>query len=178
MPKFYTGVGSRETPENVLNLMRLIAHKMANLYYTLRTGDAKGADTAFYSSAMEATIFAGDWLNMTDNVILPEPIQYAARDCTPAAMEIAKRFHPAWHRCTEFSRRLHGRNAFQVLGPNLNEPSIGLICWTKDGCVSHKTRNINTGGTGTAISIAEAYGVPIANLAIPEKFKEWYDWID
>jgi len=177
MQKFYTGVGSRSTPQHVLTLMGKIAHKMANLYYTLRTGDAKGADNAFYNSAMEAVIFAGDWLNLTDNVILPDPIAYTARDCTLAAMAIAERFHPAWNRCDAYARKLHGRNAFQVLGPNLNDPSIGLICWTKDGCVSHSTRCFDTGGTGTAISIAEAYGVPITNLAIPDHFDKWDKWV-
>jgi hypothetical protein len=139
--------------------MTAIAVKMASLGYILRSGGAKGADTAFESGAgMFKQIFY-------------------AKQCTPAAMEIAKRFHPAWNRCTEFTRKLHGRNTFQVLGSYLDEPSEGLICWTRDGCVSHKTRNINTGGTGTAISIAEAYGVKITNLAIPERYTEWQSWV-
>jgi len=157
--RYYTGVGSRQTPQVVLVLMRQIALAMANLQYTLRSGGAKGADSAFESGAGHN-----------------KQIFYAM-DCTPAAMKIARRFHPAWSRCDNYARRLHGRNAFQVLGPNLNEPSAYCICWTKDGCISHKTRSFDTGGTGTAISIAEAYGVPVINLAIPEYFAQWNEWV-
>ena len=156
---YYTGVGSRKTPAHILALMRNIAIKLASINHTLRSGGADGADKAFEAGAgTQKQIFF-------------------ASTCTPEAMDIAKRFHPAWDRCSAFARKLHGRNAFQVLGPNLNDPSTGLICWTPDGCVSHRTRSINTGGTGTAISIAEAYGVPISNLAIPEHYERWDVWI-
>ncbi len=155
---YYTGVGSRETPTEILALMQVIAIKMAHLGFTLRSGGAKGADTAFEQGA--GTL---------------KQIFYA-KDCTPAAMAIAQQFHPAWNRCSDFARRLHGRNAFQVLGPNLNESSSYCICWTQDGCVSHATRSINTGGTGTAISIADHYKVPIVNLARPEHYEVWAKW--
>lgn len=155
---YYTGVGSRETPQNVLVLMKAIAVKMAMLNYTLRSGGAQGADSAFESGAGHNKKI------------------YYAKDCTPEAMAISARFHPAWHRCSEAARKLHGRNAFQVLGETLDVPSSYCICWTRDGCISHSTRNINTGGTGTAISIAEAYQVPIVNLALTPHFEVWSQW--
>jgi hypothetical protein len=157
--KYYTGVGSRRTPANILAMMTRLAQAFAHHGYTLRSGGAQGADSAFAAGA----------LNKADI--------YLASDCTPESMEIAKRFHPAWDRCSAFARSLHGRNTLQVLGNDLKTPSDFLICWTPDGCVSHATRSIETGGTGTAISIAEAYGVTVNNLARPEHFAHWDNYL-
>lgn len=79
-------------------------------------------------------------------------------------MEIAKQFHPAWFRCNDYAKKLHGRNSFQILGLSLKEPSNFVICWTPDGCIDQETRTFRTGGTGTAISIASSYNVPVFNL--------------
>jgi hypothetical protein len=151
--KFYTGVGSRKTPVAILKIMGQLATKLNSDGWVLRSGGADGADTAFEKGNSIVGIIS---------------VIYRARDATPAAMAIAAKFHPAWDRCSDFARRLHGRNAFQVLGDNLNSPSRFLVCWTPDGAASHKERSIQTGGTGTAISIADHYGVEIFNLARPD----------
>ena len=155
---FYTGVGSRKTPDEVLVLMHAIAIRMSHFGFALRSGGAEGADTAFERGASIKEIFY-------------------AKDCTPAAMNIAAQFHPAWHKCSEFAKKLHGRNAFQVLGRQLNDPSQYCICWTPDGATTHMERVYRTGGTGTAISIADAYGVPVVNLAIPSEYQKWNAWV-
>ena len=147
--KYYTGVGSRKAPRDILMLMRGVAAVLRAKGFVLRSGGADGADKAFESGAGSS-----------------KDIFYA-KDATPAAMEIAEKFHPAWDRCGEYARKLHGRNSFQVLGPGLNDPSNFLICWTPDGCIDHATRTIQTGGTGTAISIASENGVQVFNLAVP-----------
>ena len=158
----YTGVGCLETPPDILDLMTRIAQKMQRCGIILRSGGAIGADMAFERGAGSL-----------------KQIFYS-RDATPESIEIAARFHPAWHRVrakSPYVAGLHGRNVFQVLGRDLQSPSRGLICWTRDGCVSHSTRCFDTGGTGTAISIADVYGVPISNLAIPEHRAKWESWV-
>lgn len=155
---YYTGVGSRDTPPPVLELMTRIALRLAHDGYTLRSGGAFGADLAFEQGATLKEIFL-------------------AHDATPAAMNVAAALHPAWDRCSPFARRLHGRNAFQVLGATLNSPSDFLVCWTADGCIHHNTRTINTGGTGTAISIASTNGVPVHNLSLPTHLNTWLEWL-
>jgi len=157
---FWTGVGSRKTPEYILAIMAAIAMKHASLGYILRSGRAPGADTAFERGAG----------NMKET--------FVASDATPAAMEIAATYHKAWTRLNEYVRKLHGRNAFQVLGRNLDYPSRGLLCWTSDACQCHENRSIVTGGTGTAISIADAYGVPISNLANGKQLEKWRKWVN
>jgi len=157
--KFYTGVGSRKTPTHVLELMTRIAEKCYRLGYILRSGGADGADLAFEAGAgFQKEI-------------------YLAAHCTPEAEMLASKYHPAWNRCSVFARKLHGRNAFQVLGKGLDTPSMCLVCWTPDGCESHAERSIETGGTGTAISIANAYNVPIFNLQQESRFYLWEKWV-
>lgn len=145
--KFYTGVGSRKAPLNILGLMTKIAIFLNKQGWVLRSGGADGSDLAFEKGA-------GNLKEI-----------YYANDANKAAMEIAGLYHPAWHQCGEYARKLHGRNAFQVLGSNLDTPSRFLVCWTPDGCRSHQQRTIKTGGTGTAISIASNHNVKVFNLA-------------
>jgi hypothetical protein len=156
---YYTGVGSRSTPDDILRLMTHIALKLATMGYTLRSGGAMGADLAFERGASTSKHI------------------FYAKHATPQAMAIAAYFHPAWIRMTSYAQKLHGRNAFQVLGPYLCEPSEFLICWTSDGAETHKQRSITTGGTGTAISIASHYGVPVYNLANKERFNHYTNWV-
>jgi hypothetical protein len=78
--------------------------------------------------------------------------------------------------CKPYVRKLHGRNAFQILGLSLNTPSKYCICWTPDGATTHMERVRRTGGTGTAISIADAYKVPVVNLVIPSHRAHWETW--
>ena len=154
--KYYTGVGSRSTPIKIQKLMKLFALIMEYLGYILRSGGAEGADRAFESGVA-----------MLNNKEI-----YLANQSTEESENIASIFHPAWERCSDYAKKLHGRNSFQVLGENLKTPSEFLICWTKDGCKTHNDRNIKTGGTGTAISIADYNKIPIYNLANKKDLKE------
>ena len=45
--KPYTGIGSRETPDEILGIMADVAYNLPNYGYTLRSGAADGADSAF-----------------------------------------------------------------------------------------------------------------------------------
>ena len=146
MIRYYTGVGSRNTPQTTLHLMENISSYFNKRKYILRSGGAQGADKAFELGA--------GYLKEI----------YYASDANEEAEKIAKKFHPKWNILSEYAKKLHARNAFQVLGKDLNHPSEFVICWTADGCESHKERSIKTGGTGTAISIADKYNVKIINL--------------
>ena len=150
--KYYTGVGSRNTPTDILNLMTKISIKLDSFGYVLRSGGALGADSAFEKGTNKKEIFH-------------------AKDANKEAIKIAKQFHPKWDCCSSYAKKLHGRNSFQVLGKNLMTPSKFLICWTPDGCCSHSERTIQTGGTGTAISIADYYNIPIINLSLNTHYK-------
>jgi predicted Rossmann fold nucleotide-binding protein DprA/Smf involved in DNA uptake len=44
---YYSGIGSRRTPENIQELMVKLGHYLAGRGWVLRSGGAEGADTAF-----------------------------------------------------------------------------------------------------------------------------------
>lgn len=149
---FYTGIGSRETPADVLATMKRIAEAMALKGWTLRSGAAPGADSAFEAGAGGLKEIYVPWkgFNGSDSTLLP----------TPEAFELAAQFHPAWNRCKRGAKALHARNGHQVLGHDLKTPSNLVICWTKDG--------LRGGGTGQALRIAEHHGILIHDLGLSE----------
>lgn len=135
---YYAGIGSRETPDDVLQKMTGIAHTLNGMRYVLRSGGARGADAAFFNGC-------------GGNVQL-----FRADNATHEALLLAPKFHPAWERCKKFDKNLHARNMMILLGRNLDTPVDFVVCWTPGG----KT----VGGTGQAMRAAQFFGIPIVNL--------------
>ena len=168
---YYTGIGSRSTPTNILDFMRDLANVLQQSFI-LRSGGAPGSDLAFeYSVAHENKNIFLPWKGFNDNTSqLYMPSQ--------KAFEIAEQYHPYWKNMKPAVRKLMARNVHQVLGIHLDKPSDFLVCWTPDGAVGESTITDSTGGTGMAIRIAEAYKVPVYNLNNKETlelFKNQYN---
>jgi len=160
----YTGIGSRSTPQEILYLMTSIATKLDHWGWTMRSGGADGADTAFEGASRQ-------------EIYLPWPGFNGKRGTTPTpdAFLIAETHHPRWHALDRNVRALHARNAHQILGANCATPAAFVICWTPDGSTGVTTRA--TGGTGQAIRIARAYDVPIFNLQRDDHRVAWEEVI-
>lgn len=154
--RIYTGVGSRETPFEVLKQIAHIAQSLSVYGFTLRSGGADGADKAFELDSIKKEIYL-PWPNFNNNNSKLFVISEKAR-------KIASEHHPVWSKLKPPIQNLHARNAYQVLGYDLNKPSDFTVCWTQDGCETRKQRTFKTGGTGTAIAISDTYGVPVFNL--------------
>jgi hypothetical protein len=152
LPKLYAGIGSRETPQEVLTVMECLGAYFAMRGYTLRSGAAEGADSAFERGA--------DRVRGKKEIYLPVPgfNKHESRlsVISEAAMRLAKAHHPAFDKLSYFVQRLIARNGYQVLGYDLKDPVRFVICYTKDGGP--------TGGTGQAMRIANNKGIPIYNL--------------
>lgn len=146
---FYAGIGSRETPAEILTLFQKIGKFLANKNFILRSGHAPGADKAFEIGC--------DQVNGKKEIFLPwrnfEGSNSKLFGDNPKAYEIAEKYHPYWHNLKEGARKLQARNSHQVLGWDLETLSKFIICWTKNGK--------GQGGTGQAIRIAKAYGIPV-----------------
>lgn len=139
---YYAGIGSRETPPEILSLMTRIAEKLSSMGYILRSGGAPGADTAFeFGSDPEKMEIFLPWKGFEGNL---SPL-WGPSD---AAMLLGAEFHPAWDGLSDGSKRMHARNCHQVLGSDLETPVSFVICWTQGGKA--------TGGTGQALRIAES----------------------
>lgn len=161
MNKIYAGIGSRTTSLEIQSLMGDIAIILAKNDFILRSGGADGADSAFEIGCNHANgnkeIYL-PWKGFNDN-------QSELVGVCDKALELASKYHPAWKAPLPRSvRALLARNGYQVLGVDLNTPADFVICYTNDGASSHTERTKNTGGTGQAISIADAYKIPIFNL--------------
>ena len=158
--KYYTGIGSRETPQEALDIMKNLGHSMGLSGYCLRSGNAQGADSYFYEGhqtySEEYEIFL-PWRNFgdvkNDKFI---PLDDIDNNLVQKAVDIVSAIHPAWGNCSQAAKKMHARNAFQVLGPDLETPSEIVICWTKGGKV--------VGGTATAIKIANIHDIPVWNI--------------
>lgn len=160
MNKFYTGIGSRNTPTSVLTNMKLLAVRLADNGYILRSGAAAGADSAFELGCDEATgkkeIYL-PWLGFNDN---PSPLYEQHPNCFKVAAEL----HFAWKHLKPSVHKLMARNVHQVLGKDLHTPSDFVICWTPDGCTTIEQYTTKTGGTGLAIALASVNNIPVFNL--------------
>lgn len=150
--KIYTGIGSRETPESVLRKMTKIAQILGNAGWTLRSGGAPGADTAFEQGSALKEIYL-PWKGFSGN---PSPLYEISKEATA----LAEQFHPAWDRCGKAAKLFHSRNVYQVLGYDLKTPASFVICWHQ-----------GTGGTLQACRVAEAYKIPIFNM-IDDNWKD------
>jgi hypothetical protein len=181
--RFYTGIGSRETPLPILVLMQGLGNLLCELGWVLRSGAAPGADTAFESGALTRRPKYGGanrpiqiWLPWPGFEKRPEGNGWDYVVGSPKDEEIAERFHPAWHKCSQGAKKLHTRNVGQILGQRIvnygseNDPdpevyeyrepvSEFVICWTPGGK--------GGGGTGQALRIAKHYEVPIFDLGLP-----------
>lgn len=141
--KYYAGIGARVTPEPVLIRMAKLAYKLSNKGYTLRSGGARGADSAFERGCIGA---GGDC-----EIILP-------REDSPLWCEIfTEFFHPHGSKIKDWPRQAMNRNAEILLGSNGNSPVDFVVCWTDNGRIE--------GGTGHAIKIANYFEIPVYNFA-------------
>ena len=176
----YAGIGSRETPPHILSFMTAIAEALEARGFTLRSGFAASADTAFELGTSEdrlREIFAPwkgfganpnskwdkprwdqirAWEARTGRRFRPAKAFLFTGELRKKAENLAAKFHGNWDRLSSGPKSLHTRNMGQVLGPDLDTPSRFLICSTVDGKAS--------GGTGQAIRTADAYRIPVLNL--------------
>jgi len=159
VPMYYAGIGSRKTPDDVLDCMKVIGYVLAKSGLILRSGAADGADSAFESGCDRAggakQIFL-PWSGFNDRT----PDEKSVFSCpSKKAIEMASRTHPAWHMLVPGAQKLHARNCHQIFGPDVDDVSSAssiVICWTPGA---------GKGGTEQALRIAEQFGIKSVNLA-------------
>lgn len=161
---YYAGIGSRDTPQPIMQLFRDAGSLLGKSIWSLRSGGAPGADDAFE----EGCDFVGGYkeiflpfegfFNRSASESEAHLERFVYNLVSAEAMEMAKKFHPNWSAVEakgEGSWHIMARNSYQVLGLSLDKPSSFILCWTKGGR--------EEGGTAQAIRIAKAHGIPIFN---------------
>ena len=201
--RYVTGVGSRSTPPEALAVLGRIFDRLARAGIVLRTGGAYGADNACLFGAIGSNIVDGlhDWprtlqlpteFDVRAVVYLPwvddaphglvahlrdhPRVRFRRVEGDHYANDILFRHHPAALRLTRPARALHLRNIHAVLGDHqMPLASELVICWTQDGAGTDGIQTgRETGGTGMAIRVADAFNIPVINLArVFEKANDW-----
>lgn len=174
--KIYTGIGARKTPHKSLALLRNIATILDQEGWQLRSGGAKGADTAFQECAqtIPPEIYRPkDWKTRSSLEISSYP-----EELWNKAQSIVRELIPHWNKLDYYGQVLHTRNAFQVLGKDLSTPSKMVVCWTPDGAENLSEITRSTGGTGTAIKLASSHNIPVFNISKLSTRKRLCRWLD
>lgn len=153
--KFYTGIGSRETPPGVEPMIEEATLFLSKMGFTLRSGGAPGADSFFekYCPGEKEIYLPWKGFNSNTSTFFLDSMD---PEIISEAREIARKYHPNWSALSEAAKKLMTRNTFQILGSDLKSPSLFVICWTKGGTIN--------GGTGQAMRIARDLKIPIFNL--------------
>lgn len=158
----YTGVGSRNTPDRILDIMEHVGYVLVRRGYVLRSGGAEGADKAFEAgcdAAQGSKKIYIPWSGFNNYISDGMSVMTLDQGNRDGAIDIIKDVHPAFNRLSRGALALHARNVYQVMGIYLDSPSQFLLCYAptdKDG--------VPTGGTRTAWVVAQMFGVPRFNL--------------
>jgi hypothetical protein len=169
----YAGIGSRQTPADVLGLMKQAAAYLESLGYTLTSGGAQGADLAFESGVKQQKEIYLPTGTVTDNAIkvaheihpnlagamaasknkkIKEKIQQGATQVEAEA---------AGEQSALFVEKLMARNTYQIFGQDLNNPVDFVLFWAEEVPGSIRPK----GGTGQAVEMARRKGIPTINMA-------------
>lgn len=179
--KAYTGIGSRTTPVWCRFAMEDIASKMADKGYTLRSGSAQGADSAF-EIGCDRVCGAGDiyipWKGFgtgKENMfkfyhVLSNAKFEEARDVY-LSTGIIKNFDDM----KQSVQKLHARNYLQVVGHGMKD-RLSKVCifFAEVDWVTEEP----TGGTRSAVLLSKHFGVPTYNLKDDKAFEKVAKMLD
>lgn len=167
--KYYAGIGSRDCPREVLEIMSKIGTYLAKKGFVLRSGGADGCDKAFENGC--------DLVNGRKEIYIPwsgfngNNSNLVVSDIK--AFEIAEIYHPYWNNLKQGAKKLMARNSHQLLGKDLSTPSEFIVCYTKGGKF--------IGGTAQVLRIAKDKYIPIFNFGcykdIEEGKKEFLEFV-
>lgn len=161
----YAGIGSRETPPDILEEFENIAEFLARNDFVLRSGHAPGADQAFERGC--------DRVKGKKEIFLPwykfEGSDSKLCNVSQEAFDLASKFHPRWSIIeSNGAKKLLARDGYQVVGEDLKTYSDFIVCYTKNGS--------GYGGTGQALRIAKSFNIPIfdfGDVRVKEKFYQF-----
>ena len=157
---YYAGVGSEETPQEVLDNMTALASELEKEGYVLRSGGAVGADQAFSKGVSNIK---------NKKIYFDSDIEHDVYGTAKQADKILEETHPKIDKIKKGtrSRNLLARDGYQVFGERFDSPAAFIICWTNDGATSYEQTSATTGGTGQAIRLGSRKGIPVINMADP-----------
>lgn len=178
----YSGIGSRETPAEVVGVMEDAAFRLARIGFVLRSGKAAGADAAFQRGAQRyhseapgrspssiAEIYipwkgfkGGDGLTDLYDV-LPDLLDKQFPVNLELRWDWVKEVHGGWERLSQGARKLHERNVHQLFGADLGNAYLNQSKFVLYYALETK-KGDPKGGTATAVNLAKKQGIRTLNL--------------
>ncbi len=164
--KYFSGIGSRRTPPTIQRIMMYIARDLDRDGYTLRSGNAYGADDAFARGVEKNAQIWLPWkdYNLEYQEERPSHEYKVITEDDQEAFDSINHFHPNGPNLKESARKLMARNYRIVKG--WRDPNSEFVIYWTDG---------DLGGTGQALRIAKHYDIPtfnLLNMTKDEIFKE------
>lgn len=162
-PISYVGAGMSTAPKEILYLIEDAAQMLASEGVHLRTGCGQGPCEAFVRGAKDPSLYSvfipglvfGN-LN-TKNPSIYGPYTEGFIDFEHAT-NYARKFHPSWPGLAGTVQRMMAMVSYQVLGPQLIDRPLFVLCWTPNG--------IGGDTTGQVIRLAQAFSIPIFDLGV------------
>ena len=155
------GIGSRETPAAILQLMETLAADVARRGHTMKSGNAVGADQAFgrgVNSVDPGLLHLKlPWRGYNEEAIAGgNKVEIVPSEAMSAYYyDLARRYHGAWSRLRQGGRKLMARNMMIVEDVDL------CICWTNPA-------KPWGGGTGHGVRFCIDNGIKVIDLSKKE----------
>lgn len=156
----YAGIGSRQTPKQIIDMIKIIAILLAHDGHVCATGAEPGADQAFAEGTLLAEgpvqlhipwhSYEQAWRSKIKGNIRT----FILEDTDLEAYNSVSMFHPAFNKLSPSVKALHARKY------NIIKNASFVVCWTEKGQP--------IGSTGQAIRIATYLHLPIYNLGHKE----------
>jgi len=156
--EYYAGIGSRETPQACLDMMYKIARVCSRRGLVLRSGSAKGADTAFERGCDYESGAKEIWNPKSQKIPIHDwAVEKAREVCWEYPLDKMK----------PYTKSLIVRNMYQVFGDDPHELKpikFAVYFSVGDPLMVGK----ESGGTRYAVRAAHLYGIPTFNLRVSD----------
>ena len=168
MKRYYGGVGSRETPESVLNKFITIASSLEVNNFYASTGCADGADKAFRIGCSEPRIYT---CRGSEHGIDPQHYSnyFKTEYIVKELLGVTR-----YNNMSTFAKLAHRRNCYQILGDDLTTPVEFTLLYAKP----NKSGDGVLGGTVTAYKLSKALGIPTFNFFYENAESQFQQYLD
>lgn len=167
--KAYAGIGSRTITEEERSTIIAIAERLSE-DYVLYSGNATGADIAFQTGSNGSCVLFVPWKQFNCTKYYHEDALVICPRVTYESDISVDDFHPCPEALSHAARSMMRRNYHQVMGyDDLELPVVDFVI-----CCADPQGNGVKGGTGQAVRIANAMGIPVFNV----RSNEWEEKLE
>lgn len=178
MSQYVAIVGSRNTPEPILELMIRLGRTYTDMGIAVSSGDAYDSDRAGWYGAKQSKQFdiTGCRIFLNKGFRDGQPISKfpgfidTRYNCPQRNMAeaMALKARGTFAGLNQWGIELHTRNVYQIFGLSLDEPVGACIFYAEP-----KRNGTVSGGTNTAYQLAKEGNVPIIKNLFLEEDRDW-----